>query len=370
MSKVARLPEDKSHGNSTYGEEDLRLELGKFVPKKEIERYLTKHLQGFRLLGCITGGDPPERLQPNPADYAPEEQIFLEVDYKEYKDNVNNDLQEQLEITDLILSLRDEAMTDWMDKRFGNDVLESREMPPHTGALMDWIIEAMLYQPGKTKKEILKELVNKLVALRSCGMKQSETLLNFYHRFKDVIDQLAAIDGNSTPNDAAQASDFVTGLDPVRFFEFKAKYAEAESNLPEDENEEEMALFKRIYKKVYAFSLTEAYEKARDYKLTWQSLVKESEQVPIKESEHVIEARKKIDRNYDDKESSSKNSESVFLCDLCGVRGHGVRTCKMFARAKLLLQVDQKKPLLPRDHVEVKESDDTHSANPFLEVDF
>ena len=201
-------------------------------------------------------------------------------------------------------------------------------------------------------------------------MRQSETLLNFCHRFKDVTDQLAAVDGNSTPDDAAQASDLVTGSDPVRFFELRAGYAEAESGLPEDESEEEVAPLKRVHKGVRALSLTEAREGARDCKLTWQSLVRESKQVPVRESEHVVEAREKVDRSYDDKESSSKNSESVVLCDLCGVRGHGVRTCRVFARAKLPLQEDQKRPLLPRDRVEVKESDDTHSASPLLEVDF
>ena len=81
MSKVARLPEDKSHGNSTYGEEDLRLELGKFVPKKEIESYLKKHLQGCRLLSCITGGDPPEHVEVKESDDTHSANPFLEVDF-------------------------------------------------------------------------------------------------------------------------------------------------------------------------------------------------------------------------------------------------------------------------------------------------
>jgi len=338
------------------GNEKQLFRLGVPVSREKVVLFFRSGLQGNTLLNWLEGILPEPLVEPDPADYvAGGRQMFCQVDYKEYKEKVEKRLCDHLKIIDYGIASFPEDFADWIYKRHGEEVVKSRVIPPPPDLFIDWILEALYYKPGQTDKEKLKALVDRQVAMRRNGMYASETIRDFHKRFKDLFDLFDVVDPTKTPDPIEQASDFVGGLHPQRFQEFKAKFLEAEASVPADDaGQASWQVFSQMYGRVWADNLTEAYEKARDFKPTWQALARDHDQV-VEE----IHARIKVEEGAKKVSSTEEKSEPKIKCDLCD-GPHGVRQCRGFARAKQLYRADLKKPLLKADG----------TSNPFFDFEF
>jgi len=330
--------------------------LGVPVSRERVVFFFRSGLQGNSLLNWIEGVMPEQLIEPNPNDYvAGGRQMFCQVDYKTYTEKVEKRLNDHLKIIDYGIASFPEDFADWIFKRHGHEVVKSRVLPPPPDLFVDWIMEALHYKPGQTDKERLKALVDRQVAMRRNGMYASESVRDFHKRFKDLFDLFDVVDPTKTPDPIEQASDFVGGLHPHRFQEFKAKFAEAEAATPADDaGEASWQVFTQVFGKVWASNLTEAYEKARDFKPTWQALARDHEQVV-----EDLHARIKLEEGSQKVSAPEEKRDGKIKCDLCE-GPHGVRQCRGLARARQLYKADLKKPLLKADG----------TSNPFFDFEF
>jgi len=344
-------PTQEKRGNDKH-----LFKLGVPVSREKIIFFFRSGLQGNSLLNWLEGVMPEPLVEPNPEDYvAGGRQMFCQVDYRDYKEKLEKRLNDHLKIIDYGIASFPEDFADWIYKRHGQEVVKSRVLPPPPDLFIDWIMEALYYKPGQTDKEKLKALVDRQVAMRRNGMYASETVKDFHKRFKDLFDLFDVVDPAKTPDPIEQASDFVGGLHPQRYQEFKAKFIEAEASVPADDaGQASWQVFIQMYGKVWADNLTEAYEKARDFKPTWQALARDHEQVV-----ENLHARIMVEDSAKDGKTKVSFQEPKMKCDLCD-GPHGVRQCKGFARAKQLYKADLRKPLLKPDG----------TANPFFDFEF
>jgi hypothetical protein len=136
----------------------------------------------------------------------------VEESYKEY-------LSRKLELKSLFGLIIDHLSLESLQRVRSSETFD--EIEPELHGFKLWQLVEKLHTAGDDNEEEVWRQDRVLSNYYGCRMRADESLIDFFHRFKENIDNMDSA-GVEPPEEKLQTIQFINNLDPSRFAEFKA----------------------------------------------------------------------------------------------------------------------------------------------------
>jgi hypothetical protein len=136
----------------------------------------------------------------------------VEESYKEY-------LSRKLELKSLFGLIIDHLSLESLQRVRSSETFD--EIEPELHGFKLWQLVEKLHTAGDDNEEEVWRQDRVLSNYYGCRMRADESLIDFFHRFKENIDNMDSA-GVEPPEEKLQTIQFINNLDPSRIAEFKA----------------------------------------------------------------------------------------------------------------------------------------------------